>query len=223
MPGNSSAGVEYRKLAMDPVTRVVGKTTHTFRRNRVLVPVELISGIAKDLTLDAITAAYPSIDRCKIGRPNVDVLPLVELTVSSADIESRNGMFFDHVKIHSKTLSFLTGPREVFLSFDVWEDDNSGKEPQLQKFIAFLPYMQLEAQVSFSVKSTKFNISSIDIEKLKITSLWVDLNGSGGVGYVSRNDLRNLALNAAVTVRSSFIVEDPANFDQGFAKRRNGN
>ncbi|MCP1829769.1 hypothetical protein J2R76_006469 [Bradyrhizobium sp. USDA 4532] len=212
--------IEYQKFLMDPLVVKHGKHEHLKRRNRVLVPLDLITNDARDRALDAITFVYPNSVKppkdCRLGRSNVDILPLVEITISSSDIERPDGMMARNVAIAEKTQSFLTAPKQLFLKFDVWEKDNSGEEEVLDRFLKFLPFMQLDATVSFSVKSTKFNIAAIDIEKLKNTKLWIDLNGSGGVGTVSRHDLRTLAQEAAVSVRGTFTVEDPASFDQSF-------
>jgi hypothetical protein len=51
-------------------------------------------------------------------------------------------------------------------------------------------------------------------EKIKSSDLYVKLNGTGGVGYVTRDDLRKLTLSAANQLSATSIVEDPASFSQ---------
>ena len=218
--------MDYRSESLDSGVRLVayidtktGKRrtkSVPFLRTRVLIPLDLITQDARDRALDAIFAAYPSVDKCAIGRPNVDVLPVTDITFTISDLEDQKSVIGRNVRFHTKTLNFLTSPKELFLSFDVDEEDQDTSLPVLQKFLAFFPFLEFDAQISFSVKSTKFNIASIDIDKLKNTALWVDLSGNGGVGFVSRTDLRNLAQSAAASIRSSFTIEDPASFDQNF-------
>ena len=181
-------------------------------KHRVMVPVEFINDWAREQALNVALGAYPDA-KCKIGRSNVDVLPLTELTLSSSDIESKGGLMDRRVFIISKTQNFMTSPKDMYLNFDVLEH-RDGKDEVLKRFISFIPYMQMDASLSFSVKSTRFNLTSVTADKLKNSDLFVKLNGTGGVGYVTRDDLRKLALTAANQLNAISIVEDPASFSQ---------
>src|ERR1700704_1269862 len=74
--------------------------------------------------------------------------------------------------------------------------------------------MHIGATVSFSVKSTKFNISSITADKIKDSNLYAKLNGTCGIGTVSRNDLRKLTQDAVSQLKAYAIIEDQASFSQ---------
>jgi hypothetical protein len=206
--------IDYKVYSLDPIIRKSGGySTLSYAKHRVLIPLRLRSDTALEQALNVILAAYPNIDKCKLGWQNVDVLPLTDITISISDIEAPDGLFVKNAKIHAPSQSFLTSPKELYLSFDIWEKDDS-PDKELRRFLDFVPFMQITAVVSFSVKSTKFNLTTIVADKLKGTDLYAKLSGNGGIGYVSRTDLRTLTQKAANQLTANAIVEDPASFDQ---------
>jgi hypothetical protein len=180
-------------------------------KHRVLVPLELINDNARDQALGVVLQRYPQA-KCKIGPSNIDVLPLVEATFKVQDVEN-GGFLSKNTFLRSQSEGFLTSPKQTYLYFDVFANASKG-DSEIDQFIRFFPFLQIEANVSFSVKSTKFNISTITADKLKDSTLFVKLNGTGGVGTVSRNDLRNLVQEAVSHLKVFAIVEDPASFSQ---------
>jgi hypothetical protein len=198
--------VQYETFPLDPVYEKIGRYTYKLAKNRVLVPLTVINDWAREQALNVALAAYPD-TKCKIGRSNVDVLPITEIEVNSPDID--DGLMKRNAVIHARVQNFLTSPRQLYLSFDITEKSEKS-EDELKRFIAFIPFMTLNAKLSFSVKSTRFNITSITASKLRSTDLFTKLNGSGGVGYVTREDLRRLVINAANQLQASAIVEDPS-------------
>ncbi len=200
-----------KPFLLDPVYERIDGTRYRRAKQRVLVNIELINDWAKEKALDVVLAAYPGA-KCKIGRTNVDVLPITELTLSSGDLQG-NGIFGSNVTLQNSRVSFLTSPQSFDAIFDVKENSREGREV-LDRFISFLPYIQMNALISFSVKSTRFNLTSITADRIKGTDLYVKLNGEGGVGTVSRTDLRSLTVSAANQLSAIAIVEDPTNFSQ---------
>ncbi|GAC1337151.1 MAG: hypothetical protein NVSMB26_24220 [Beijerinckiaceae bacterium] len=207
VPGTDGSAVKTRVHPLDPIFKKVGSHTSRFAGHRVMVELQLMSVGARNAAAAIVQGVYPE-TQCKIGYQNIDVLPLVELTVAIPDIERHDGYMGGNTKIHSKSQSFLTSPKELYLSFDVWEKDQS-PDKELKKFIEFIPFMQIDATVSFSVKSTKFNLAAISAEKIRNSELYVKLNGTGGVGTVTRNDLRKLSASAASYLHATQIIEDP--------------
>lgn len=208
---NATGGIEYKVFALDPMHKTVGKHTRVYARHRVKIPLTMISNGARDKALEIIYGIYPEA-KCKVGLQNIDVLPLTKLALNIKDIENSGQPMNPQVRIHSKTQSFHTSPSAVFLSFDVTETDSS-PDYELKHFLDFVPFMQIEAVTSFSVKSTAFNITSISTEKLKDTDLYAKLSGKGDAAYVSRDDLRKLSQAASSKLKAISIIEDRANFD----------
>jgi len=101
----ANGNVEFRSFALDPVIEVIGKREQIRPKHRVMVPIDLINDWAREQALNVALAAYPDA-KCKIGRSNVDVLPLTELTLTSNDIEAKDGLMHRRVDIRAKTQSF---------------------------------------------------------------------------------------------------------------------
>src|ERR1700674_1677642 len=208
---NATGGIEHAVFTLDPLRKTVGNQERVYARHRVRVPLTMISNGARDKALEIIYGLYPEA-KCKVGLQNIDVLPLTKLVLNIKDIEEADQLMYHQARIHSKSQSFLTSPSVIFLSFDVTEKDNSS-ERELKRFLDFIPFMQIEAVTSFSVKGTAFNITSISSEKLKDTDLYVKLSGKGDVAYVSRDDLRKLSQAASSRLEAISIIEDRASFD----------
>lgn len=210
---NESGGIDYQTARLDPIERYYKGRSYLYRRARVRLPLDLTTERAIDKAIEVIYARYPEA-RCKVGPQNVDVLPMTSMQISVSDIEDQRGQFHDNSRLHSKSMYYLTSPSRVFVLFDVWERSTSTNDTDLKEFISFLPFMSINASLSFSVKSTVFNISSIITDKIKDTDLYAKLNGGGSDTYVTRDDLRRLSQSAATQLRAIQIIEDRDSFDE---------
>jgi hypothetical protein len=188
------------------------RQTHRYRRHRLRLPLDMINDTAIDRAIEVVYARYPEA-RCKVGPQNVDVLPMTSLKLSMPDIETSAGRFDGSAKLVTKELNYLTSPNYISFMFDVTERDHVETEAELKNFLAFMPFMNISAEVGFSVKSTVFNISSVITDRIKDTDLYAKLNGNGSETYVSRDDVRRLTQSASVQLSAIQIIEDRASFD----------
>ncbi len=212
-PQTQDAGIKFETSdVLDPIYRKNGKKTVVLKRHRVHVPLDMLTEDAVNKAIEVINARYPEA-RCKIGPLNIDVLPVISMKISSPDIQVQGGRFYVNSKIATRELNYLTSPSQMAVQFDIAErSENSDTE--LKNFVAFMPFLNLEAELGFSVKSTLFNIASAISEKIKDTDLYVKLNGGGSETYVARDDLRRLTQTAASQLKVIQIIEDNESFDE---------
>lgn len=203
---------ELSTIDLEPSIKKIDGKWRKFKRSRIMIPVSIITPNARGIALDVIRTRYPE-QACDLGTQNIDALPITSIVVTSTDIQSVNQPYYSTGRIVTDRFSFFTSPSYFNLFFELTESYPGTLEADIVRFREFLPFMQLKATVSFSVKGTSFNLVSVVADKIKSTELYVKLVGDGGETFVHRNDLRRLTQSAAAQLSATAIIEDQASFD----------
>jgi hypothetical protein len=162
---------------------------------RVGIPLILSNEAVSDAAAKAVSEHFADL-KYSFKTSQIAMIPLDSLKLSFPDLTG------GPCAVENATINVTSSQPRTYLWIDC-TDTVRGHQPKptemkaVQHLKDTLPYLNVTLTINYNVRSADIGGTNVILKSVKETSLYADLKGDGGQAmYVTRNDLRKLAMTA---------------------------